>query len=54
MQLVLWIDVDNRRRFFLNYAHDHGFEPLVAENWYSQSNKNIFSAKVWKETKETK
>lgn len=33
-------------KFFERYAKDHGFDPLVAENWYIQSRWHILSTKV--------
>eukprot|EP00026_Physarum_polycephalum_P000822 Phypoly_transcript_00823.p1 GENE.Phypoly_transcript_00823~~Phypoly_transcript_00823.p1 ORF type:complete len:527 (-),score=83.80 Phypoly_transcript_00823:937-2517(-) len=33
----------NRRRFFENYAREHGFDPLVADNWYSQPPSRFLS-----------
>eukprot|EP00026_Physarum_polycephalum_P001458 Phypoly_transcript_01460.p1 GENE.Phypoly_transcript_01460~~Phypoly_transcript_01460.p1 ORF type:complete len:826 (+),score=126.37 Phypoly_transcript_01460:385-2862(+) len=35
----------NRRKFFLKYAAEKGFDPLVAENWYKQSRKSIVESK---------
>eukprot|EP00026_Physarum_polycephalum_P002151 Phypoly_transcript_02156.p1 GENE.Phypoly_transcript_02156~~Phypoly_transcript_02156.p1 ORF type:complete len:735 (+),score=101.72 Phypoly_transcript_02156:694-2898(+) len=40
-----WNSVENRRLFFENYARENGFEPLVPENWYSQSGKAIMQSK---------
>eukprot|EP00026_Physarum_polycephalum_P002023 Phypoly_transcript_02027.p1 GENE.Phypoly_transcript_02027~~Phypoly_transcript_02027.p1 ORF type:complete len:816 (+),score=61.48 Phypoly_transcript_02027:208-2655(+) len=35
----------NRRLFFENYAKDHNFDPLLAENWYSQAKSQIMATK---------
>eukprot|EP00026_Physarum_polycephalum_P002735 Phypoly_transcript_02743.p1 GENE.Phypoly_transcript_02743~~Phypoly_transcript_02743.p1 ORF type:complete len:836 (+),score=105.65 Phypoly_transcript_02743:77-2584(+) len=43
--LSLWSKVRNRRKFFEDYAKDHGFDPLIPENWYKQSSKKIKAAK---------
>lgn len=42
----LWRHEENRREFFVKYAEQNGFDPLVAENWYNQSSKSILSVKV--------
>jgi len=31
-----WTDAQNRRKFFEEFAREHGFDPLNAEHWYSQ------------------
>jgi hypothetical protein len=41
-----WIDVKNRRKFFLEVAKKFNFNPLVPENWYNISHDNILSCKV--------
>eukprot|EP00026_Physarum_polycephalum_P001467 Phypoly_transcript_01469.p1 GENE.Phypoly_transcript_01469~~Phypoly_transcript_01469.p1 ORF type:complete len:1107 (+),score=182.36 Phypoly_transcript_01469:326-3322(+) len=38
-------EIGNRRKFFEDYAHTHGFEPLVPENWYSQTRDSILATK---------
>jgi hypothetical protein len=30
-----WSDVNNQKKVFLMYAEQHGFDPLIAQNWYS-------------------
>eukprot|EP00026_Physarum_polycephalum_P001387 Phypoly_transcript_01388.p1 GENE.Phypoly_transcript_01388~~Phypoly_transcript_01388.p1 ORF type:complete len:627 (+),score=98.80 Phypoly_transcript_01388:211-1881(+) len=32
-----WMVEKTRRKFFLNFAKDKGFDPLVAENWYLEA-----------------
>jgi hypothetical protein len=41
-----WVDVGPKRKFFEDYAKEHGFDPLVAENWYIQPRERILSTKV--------
>eukprot|EP00026_Physarum_polycephalum_P003234 Phypoly_transcript_03244.p1 GENE.Phypoly_transcript_03244~~Phypoly_transcript_03244.p1 ORF type:complete len:742 (+),score=88.29 Phypoly_transcript_03244:221-2446(+) len=36
-----WVDVNNRRKFFEDYAAKKGFDPLIAENWYSIRRRDI-------------
>jgi len=38
-----WGDLDNRRKFFFDFAHDMGFDPLKAENWNSVTNAQILA-----------
>ena len=38
--------MENRRRFFEEYAVANGFDPLNASNWYSQSRDKIMATKV--------
>eukprot|EP00026_Physarum_polycephalum_P002957 Phypoly_transcript_02966.p1 GENE.Phypoly_transcript_02966~~Phypoly_transcript_02966.p1 ORF type:complete len:695 (+),score=87.59 Phypoly_transcript_02966:171-2087(+) len=40
-----WDHKTNLRNFFISYARDNNFDPLVAENWYSQSKTMILSRK---------
>jgi hypothetical protein len=42
----MWKLAENRRRFFENFAKTNGFDPLIAEAWYSQPSEKILSAKV--------
>lgn len=42
----LWQSEHNRRRFFEDFAETKGFEPLLAENWYSITSKDIKRNKV--------
>ena len=43
-----WNDADNRRSFFEKYAKEHGFNPLVPENWYTISAYDCMTQKVRK------
>lgn len=36
----------NQRKFFENYAKQNKFDPLIAENWYSQPRRKIMVMKV--------
>ena len=44
--LLAYYKVENRRKFFENYARENDFDPLVPDNWYSQINNKIMSVKV--------
>eukprot|EP00026_Physarum_polycephalum_P002991 Phypoly_transcript_03000.p1 GENE.Phypoly_transcript_03000~~Phypoly_transcript_03000.p1 ORF type:complete len:301 (-),score=32.11 Phypoly_transcript_03000:189-1091(-) len=37
--------VENRRKIFLNYAKENGFDALYPENWYKQAKNKILAAK---------
>jgi hypothetical protein len=41
-----WYYVENRKNFFLNYAKENEFNPLVPEHWYAMSRMRIKSQKV--------
>lgn len=41
-----WLENDNRRKFFIDYAEQSGFDPLVPENWYSVSGVDVMNFKV--------
>jgi hypothetical protein len=41
----------HRKKFFEDYAAANEFDPLVPENWYSQSRQNILASKVYIATK---
>lgn len=41
-----WSSVENRRNFFEKYAKENKFDPLLPENWYSQSRANMATIKV--------
>jgi hypothetical protein len=41
-----WRSVGSRRNFFVNYAKANGFDPLVADNWYTHSRSRIETVKV--------
>jgi hypothetical protein len=32
--LASWTTPENRRRFFVKYANESGFDPLVPDHWY--------------------
>lgn len=36
-----WKDEPRRRQFFERFAKRHGFDPLVPENWYKISRKEV-------------
>eukprot|EP00026_Physarum_polycephalum_P000538 Phypoly_transcript_00539.p1 GENE.Phypoly_transcript_00539~~Phypoly_transcript_00539.p1 ORF type:complete len:959 (+),score=132.38 Phypoly_transcript_00539:57-2933(+) len=42
---TLWHKEEARRKFFENYAKTRGFDPLVSDNWYSQSKIQIMATK---------
>lgn len=42
----VYIDVNNRKELFHIFARQGKFDPLVAENWYSVTKKDILSIKV--------
>lgn len=39
-------DPQYRKRFFESFAKDNEFDPLVAENWYNITKKQILAEKV--------
>lgn len=41
-----WNTISNRRQFFENFAKMKNFDAEVADNWYSQSRKEIMNQKV--------
>eukprot|EP00026_Physarum_polycephalum_P001074 Phypoly_transcript_01075.p1 GENE.Phypoly_transcript_01075~~Phypoly_transcript_01075.p1 ORF type:complete len:1059 (+),score=134.10 Phypoly_transcript_01075:98-3274(+) len=41
-----WSDPKNIRKFFVQYAQDHGFDPLVAEKWYSVDRGDVLNTKL--------
>eukprot|EP00026_Physarum_polycephalum_P002670 Phypoly_transcript_02678.p1 GENE.Phypoly_transcript_02678~~Phypoly_transcript_02678.p1 ORF type:complete len:822 (+),score=110.18 Phypoly_transcript_02678:190-2655(+) len=41
--LGFWRDSNNKRIFFDEYARNKGFDPLLAENWYSLDSKDLRS-----------
>ena len=41
-----WHDIVNRRRYFEQYAHSRGFDPLIAERWYSVQVGDLLTHKV--------
>jgi hypothetical protein len=42
----IWQTAENRRKFFEEYAREKGFDPLIADNWYQQSIKDVVAKKV--------
>jgi hypothetical protein len=43
---VFWGKIENRRKFFEQYAKQNGFDPLIPTNWYVQFKHNILATKV--------
>jgi hypothetical protein len=41
-----WLDPDNQRNVFVKFATQKGFDPLVAENWYDITFKNMRNMKA--------
>lgn len=41
-----WLDVNNCRKFFDEYAKEKGFDPLDAENWYEVRSVDLGEKKV--------
>lgn len=41
-----WADANNRKEFFDNFAKEHDFDPLVPENWYQITTKEMREIKV--------
>jgi hypothetical protein len=39
-------NISIKRKFFENYAKDHGFDPLMAANWYTHAPK-LLDTKVF-------
>lgn len=44
--IIDYTRAENRRKFFENYARKKGFDPLVAENWYSEPIHHIMASPV--------
>eukprot|EP00026_Physarum_polycephalum_P001474 Phypoly_transcript_01476.p1 GENE.Phypoly_transcript_01476~~Phypoly_transcript_01476.p1 ORF type:complete len:889 (+),score=81.31 Phypoly_transcript_01476:156-2669(+) len=42
---ALWSNINARRDFFLTYAAQNGFDPLVPSNWYEQPRERIMAVK---------
>jgi hypothetical protein len=42
----LWADEKERRQFFIDLAATKGFNPFVAENWYSITAEQVRREKV--------
>lgn len=43
-----WRSVSNRKAFFDQYAKEHAFDPLIAENWYNTKTEDFSKRKVQK------
>ena len=41
-----WDNIENRRKFFEQYAQENAFDPLSAEHWYAQPRSKIAAVKV--------
>lgn len=41
-----WYDATKRRKFFENFARMNGFDPLVADNWYTITRDRVSALKV--------
>lgn len=41
-----WVGEDSRRKFFERYAKENKFDPLIADNWYSQPRDKLLASKV--------
>lgn len=41
-----YMNVQNRRKFFDQYAKEQGFDPLIVENWYATNLQKLLSKKV--------
>lgn len=44
-----WKSVANRRKFFVDLAHERGFEPLEAHKWYPLTLEEVLDNKVKQE-----
>jgi hypothetical protein len=42
----MWYKVVSRKRFFATFALQNGFDPRIAENWYTQPKGKIMAMKV--------
>ncbi len=38
-----WNSAENRRKFFLQFSKQKGFDPLIAENWDKITKKDIIN-----------
>jgi hypothetical protein len=41
-----WRSIENKRKFFENYAKANDFDPHDPENWYKQPHRKISAFKV--------
>lgn len=41
-----WVDMDNRRNLFLNFAKQKRFDPRNPKNWYRIDKDDILAVKV--------
>lgn len=39
-------NLKNQKIFFEKFARERGFDPLIADNWYSQKRREIINQKV--------
>jgi hypothetical protein len=41
-----WMSIENRRKFFIEFAQEMGFDPFVPENWNNVTYAKIIEKKV--------
>lgn len=41
-----WENIENRKKYFLNFAAEAGFDPLLQRNWDSVTASQICTKKV--------
>jgi len=41
-----WLRIENRRKFFCEFAAERGFDPLVVENWQNTMKKELDAKQV--------
>lgn len=41
-----WSDFNNQHKFFVSFARERNFDPLIAENWYYISKEEVAHVKV--------
>lgn len=41
-----WLNIENRRNFFIELAKDLGFDPYDAEQWHSVSYEQVIARQV--------
>ena len=46
IQIVDWSYVENRKRFFEEYAAKNAFDAYLAENWHAHDKELIMTVKV--------
>lgn len=42
----LWNSIETRRKFFIDYAKEKGFDPLIPENWYTVQAADIAAINI--------